>query len=419
VTIDEALHRIVRGHWILILLSVYLPVALAVAYVERSPELYEAVGRVQLGSDLAASNVQADASSERALGIATSPGVVRRALDKAGVKADAGTFAKDHVDVRRVGVSPVIEIAISDPSPERAATMARSITDDVLEFSNAGDRATESATLKSLDDSITKLSKSRDDLIPKLATATPNNVIKLQAEINAVQSTLTEQQRQRSELALATVSRSSAVLLDAARAPTVPMPRKTAQIGVLAGLLGLLAGLGMAAARETVRPTLHSPRAISYAVNAPVLGHVPGRDTTAPSFVRATGKAADRIALIALGHGATKAMLIPVRESDDVWARMIAEVLSPQGPATAHRLPSVVVDGQWVDPGPSPAGVILSPTRIKASELQHVQELLGALGWPVLGLLTYEPTRRSWRKDFPLPTLQASDSRVESAERRA
>lgn len=415
-TIDEALHRIVRGHWILILLCVYLPVAGAVAYVQRSPELYEAVGRVQLGSDLAASNVQADASSERALGIATSPGVVRRALDKAGVKADAGAFAKDHVDVRRVGVSPVIEIAVSDPSAERAATMARSITDDVLEFSNAGDRATESATLKALDDSITKLSKSRDDLIPRLATASPNNVLKLQAEINAIQSTLTEQQRQRSELALATVSRSSAVLLDAARAPTVPMPRKTAQIGVLAGLLGLLTGLGLAAARETIRPTLHTPRAISYAVNLPVVGHVPGRHTTTPAFVTATGKAADRIALIGLGHGATKTLLIPVRESDDVWARVIADVLSPHGGATNHRLPCVVVDGQWVDPGSSPAAVVLSPTRIKASELHHVQELLGALGWPVLGLLTYDPTRRSWRNDPSVPTLQPSRSHAVSAK---
>jgi capsular polysaccharide biosynthesis protein len=416
-TIDEALHRIVRGHWVLILLAVLLPVVLAVSYESRTPELYEAVGRVQLGSDLAASNVQADASSERALGIATSPGVVRRALDKAGLKADAGAFAKDHVDVRRVGVSPVIEIAISDASAQRAATIARSITDDVLEFSNAGDRETENATLKSLGDSIAQLSKSRDALIPKLATAAPNTVLKLQAEINAIQSTLTEYERQRSELALATVSRSSAVLLDAVREPTVPMPRKTAQVGVLAGLLGLLAGLGMAAARETVRPTLHSPRAISYAVNAPVVGHVPGRDTTAPGFVTATGKSADRIALIALGHGVTKTLLIPVRESDDVWARMIADVLSPHGAATSHRLPCVVVDGQWVDPGPTPAAVVLSPTRIRASELHHVQELLGALGWPVLGLLTYEPTRRSWRNDPPVPTLRPSRSHAESAKR--
>jgi hypothetical protein len=72
-----------------------------------------------------------------------------------------------------------------------------------------------------------------------------------------------------------------------------------------------------------------------------------------------------------------------------------------------------------VDPGPSPAAVVLSPTRIKAHELHHVQELLGALGWPVLGLLTYEPTRRSWRNDPPQPTLRPSRSHAESAKRQS
>jgi capsular polysaccharide biosynthesis protein len=402
-TIDEALHRIVRGHWVLILLCIYLPVAAAVTYEARSPLLYEAVGRVQLGSNLAASTVEADATSERALGIATSPGVVRRALDKARVTADAGAFAQDHVDVRRVGVSPVIEIAVSDPSPQRAAVMARSITEDVIEFSNAGDRGVESQTLSSLNESIRQLATSRDTLISALATASPSTVLKLQAEITAIQSTITENERQRSELALATVSRSSAVLLDQPSVPTVPLPRKTAQIGVLAGLLGLLVGLGLAAAREAVRPTLRSQRAISYVVEAPAIGHIPGRDTGARSFETATGKIADLMALIGAGHGATKALLIPVRQSDDVWARMIAEVLGPHDAASTHRLPCAVLDGNWVDPGPSPAAVILSPTKIQASELQPVRELLESLGWPVLGLVTYDPTRRSLRDDTLRP----------------
>jgi len=418
-TIDEALHRIVRGHWFLILVCILLPMSVAAGLETRSPSLYEAVGRVQLGSDLAASNVQADASSERALGIATSPGVVRKALDKAGVSADAQAFAKDHVDVRRVGVSPVIEIAITDTSAPRAATMAESITQDVLEFSNAGDRQNEDATLKSLDDSIDKLVKNRDALIPKLGDASPNNVIRLQAEINAIQSTLTEYQRQRSELALATVARSNAVLLDGVRIPTQPLPKRTAQVAVLAGLLGLLAGLGLAAARETLRPTLHSQRAIAYAVDAPALGHIPGRDTNAPAFVRATGQVADRVALIALTHKASKALLVPVREADDVWARMIAQVMSPQGVATAHRLECVVLDGEWVDPGPSPAAVIVSPTRIRAQELHHVRELLGSLGWPVIGLVTYDQPRRSLRTDPQVPTRRRRRSMAESAKTRA
>ena len=100
------------------------------------------------------------------------------------------------------------------------------------------------------------------------------------------------------------------------------------------------------------------------------------------------------------------------------WARMIADVISPHGGGTTHRLPCVVVDGQWVDPGPTPAAVVLSPTRIRASELHHVQELLGALGWPVLGLLTYEPTKRSWRNDPSTPVLQSARAHLEPAKQK-
>ena len=91
-TIDEAFHRILRGHWLIILSCIVLPLSAAVLLGRSDADLYEAVARVQMGRDLAASNVQADATSQRVLGIATSPGVVRVALDKAGVPADVTGF---------------------------------------------------------------------------------------------------------------------------------------------------------------------------------------------------------------------------------------------------------------------------------------------------------------------------------------
>ena len=116
-TIDEAFHRILRGHWLIILSCIVVPLSAAVLLGRSDADLYEAMARVQMGRDLAASNVQADATSQRVLGIATSPGVVRAALDKAGLQADVAGFAANHIDVRRVGVSPVMEIAVTDTSP--------------------------------------------------------------------------------------------------------------------------------------------------------------------------------------------------------------------------------------------------------------------------------------------------------------
>jgi len=116
-TIDEAVHRVVRGHWLLIAICLLLPVAAVFYLGSKQPPMYEAVGRLQFGTALASSNVQADAASTRALGIVTSPGVVERALVDGGLDVDPVQFAIDHIDIRRIGVSPVIEVAVSPEEP--------------------------------------------------------------------------------------------------------------------------------------------------------------------------------------------------------------------------------------------------------------------------------------------------------------
>lgn len=398
-TIDEAVHRILRSHWILILSCVLLPMLVALGIAAVTPAQYEAVGRIQLGGDLAASNVQADASSERALGIATSPGVVRTALESAGLSEDPVKFANDHVDVRRVGVSPVVEIAVTDSSPTRAATMARSITSDVIEFSNAGARQPEVQKIASLDTAIKQLTTQRDALIPKLAKASQGEVLSIQARLDAMQATLTEYQQQRAQLELTAATRTNAVLLDKARTPTVPLPSDAVQRAALAGLLGLLAGLGLAAARESMRPTLHDPQAIGYALDAPVIGHIPGRDTTSPGMLAATDRVADRIALLGRPHSADKVMLVPVRAKDDVWVSVLGRMLGRRDEQNAHRLECAVLEAHWVDPGEHPVAVLLSPSRIRVRDLRPAEELLASVGWPLIGIVTYDPTRRSFTAD--------------------
>ena len=103
-TIDEAFGRVIRGHWIVILLCIVAPYGVVTYLGQGEADVYEAVARVQMGTELAASNIQADATSQRVLGIATSPGVVGAARDKARVKGDAADFAAHNIDVRRVGV---------------------------------------------------------------------------------------------------------------------------------------------------------------------------------------------------------------------------------------------------------------------------------------------------------------------------
>src|SRR5450631_559132 len=127
-TIDEAFHRVVRGHWLLIAICVVLPVAAVLYLGGKQPLTYEAVGRVEIGTTLASSNVEADALSNRALGIVTSPGVVQRALLTGSLKVDPVQFAIDHISIKRIGVSPVIEVVVTQSNPVRAAVIAASLT---------------------------------------------------------------------------------------------------------------------------------------------------------------------------------------------------------------------------------------------------------------------------------------------------
>jgi capsular polysaccharide biosynthesis protein len=399
-TIDEAFHRVVRGHRLLIAICLVLPVAAVFYLGSKQPVMYQAVGRVEIGTTLASSNVEADALSNRALGIVTSPGVVERALVASGLNIDPVQFAIDHIAVNRIGVSPVIDVTVTQESPVRAALIAESLTNQLLDFANAGGRNATTGRIETLSSTILSLTRQRDALIPHLATATPGGVYSLQAQINAIQTTLADDLRQRSDLVVASASMSSTLLLDAVATPSVPLPQGTKQMAALAALLGLIGGLGIAAVLETLLPTLRNPKAISYAMGAPMIGHVPFSDLQTPSRSAAMNPIADRMALLGLRYGSSRAMLLSVRKADQSRAGEMAEALGVnRDNETSHRLQCAALNGRWREPGDNPAIVIFSPAKVRARELRPVQELIESVDWPLLGVVTYDRPRwltRRW-----------------------
>ncbi len=413
-TIDEALHRVVRRHWLLILACVILPVIGSVMWVNRQPPEYEAVARVQMGTELAASNVQADAMSERALGIATSPGVVGIALGKAGISTDPAKYADEHITVRRVGVSPVLEIAVTDDSPAAATAVAKSITGDVISFNNEAGQQAVAKRQNQLQKNISDLEKQRNKLIPQLTNAQPGDVLAIQAQLTGLMTTQTEYERQLSDLFLSTSATQQAILLDPVRKPVTPLPSEVAQQAVLAGLIGLFLGLGLASLREAVRPSLRSPRAIAYTLDAPHLGEIPSSDLDTPRSRAVLGQIADRLTLHGRAQGAWKIFLVPVLDQDDVLSTLVARRLLPSSSETAHRMDCAVLDGRWVEPGPHPAAVLVTRRRVRARNLKQTTDLLESLGWPILGFITCDP-----RKDLPRPGHSGAARRRMEADVRA
>lgn len=396
-TIDEAFDRVVRGHWLLILICLVLPTAAALYLGGRAPAMYEAVGRVEMGTTLASSTVESDALSSRALGIVTSPGVVQRALLYAGLNVDPVQFAANDIAINTIGVSPVVEVTVTYQSPVRAARVAQSLTNQLLDFANAGGRDVATARIESLGTTIADLTAQRNALIPRLATASPGGVYSLQAQINALQTTLADDLRQSSDLVLASATMSEAVLLDPVQTPTVALPSGTAQTAGLAALLGLILGIGLAALLETMRPTLRNPKAISSALGAPEIGHVGSGDPLRPSNMDTFTPIADKMALLGLRHGSAKVMLLAVHKSDQARAAELAQVLGAnKKDEMNHRLQCAALNGQWREPGEHPAIVIFSPAKVRARELRPVHEMLESVDWPLLGVVTYD--RPSWSK---------------------
>jgi capsular polysaccharide biosynthesis protein len=400
-TIDEAFGRVIRGHWLVILLCVLVPFG-AAWYIGRSqPNEYEAVARIQMGSDLAASNVQADATSQRVLGIATSPGVVRVALDKGGLQTDVAAFAANNIDVRRVGVSPVMEIAVTDTSPHRAAVIATSLTQDVIEFTNVGDQPAVVKRRSEVQHQLDVLGRQRDQLVKRLARAAPGDVLAIQAQLSALTTSQAELERQLSDLDLATVSTSRAVLLDPVREPTIPLPAHIYQRAILIALLGALFGVGLAAVLEAFRPRLPTPRAVARTLGVPHIGYLPHRDLS-PGTLGAAGPVADRLALLARRYDATQLLLVLVDAREEEWARSLAPLLGPTDGRTDHRLPVSVLGREWTDPGERPVLVVLSPDQVSSGALDRTRAMVEALGWPVVGLVSYpHGHRHHW---LPRPT---------------
>lgn len=395
--IDEAFQRIVRQHWLLVIGPAIVFSLLGAAQAVDRPPQYAATSRVQVGTSLASSQVQADAASARALGLATSPGVVQRALTSAQVAADPTTFAAQNISVGRVGVSPIVTLTVTWKNRKQATDLAESITDQVLAFSNESGYHAETQRIQDLDTSIASLQKSRDDLVPRLQN--PQKAIVVQAQIGAIDTTLQDDLRQRSDLIVAAASRSSSVLIDAAH--TVPVSAGAIKSAALGLLAGLAIGLGLAALLETIRPRLKGAGLIARTLQTTVLGHLDGQRQRVP-WHEAMRPIIERVQLLGRACGATHLLLLPVDLDDEIGAGLVAEALGKVEPDGSGSVLSCCLPGEeWDLPGRTLAVVIFSPVVVTPSQLEVTRTLVATLGRPVIGVVTYVGDVAGWATAAP------------------
>jgi capsular polysaccharide biosynthesis protein len=400
-TIDELLHRIVRGHWIVIMVCLVLPVAFTVLLQTRVEPRYVATVRLQVSASAPTSAFEADALGSRVIALATTSILVRRALSEAELDPGAAeSTARHDVSSRRLGQSTVVELSISRGARDEARRLVASLAKVVSDFMNDANHARIEEALaainRQLADAKDALSAATSRLRAEGGVPRPD----LQADVDAAQATVGQLSVTKGSMLLADSTRDQVVVIDGDRPDVVAAPSSLLPRTALAVLLGLLLGIAAAVVIETLRPRLAGTRSLARRFEAPVLGQAGQRPA---ALVNAMSLAARR-------QGRDTVVLLGVDDRDDEVAhRLLTKISDPSlrdsqvvpastqahapgsganGTArTLHRLRFTDLTGV----GPVDelgAGVVLvSSDAPRQRDVDTVEDILRTTRWPVLGVV--------------------------------
>ena len=411
-TIEEMFRRIVRAHLGIILVCMLLPVAAAIAFQSSKPAVSLASVRLQVVSGAPRSATEAEGISGRVLALATTPSLLGASLQEARAQRDVAEFAAAHVAAQRLGESSIVELSVTDKDPIAAGQIVAALAERVATFMNNGDRAAFNAALAKVDKQVADATANRDKLVLQLkGIADVNARADLQTQIQSAGQLVSQLSTQRASLAIADANRDIVVPVGT-KAEISQVRSSLLPQAALALLLGLILGLTAAAILETMHPRVASVRALAHLLQAPVLG----KSSEDISSLRNT------MALAARRQGVDAVVLMGADESDaDTVSQLLfalsgfssapyrAMSPSPGGMEDAGE-PSVLdLDAPFANvrftglSAVSPqdemtAGVVVvSGGTVLLRRLDDLDDVLKAVRWPVLGIVSGPSKRRFGR----------------------
>ena len=216
-----------------------------------------------------------------------------------------GGFIGTDIAVSGLGSSQVIDLTVTDRSPQVAQKVSRVLAAEVVGSINNVGQSGLRAALTANDQEIVRLSQRRAVMAGQSA-AQPRNQ-QLQAQLAGLDQVIANFTGDRSRLLIQAGTLGLATVIDERPSQSRPESKAAVQKLGLAGLLGLVAGILIASIAETVRPTVPGARRVSLAAGraragpAERRGHERGahsgrrRDGTAvPVGGRARGSQHDR-----------------------------------------------------------------------------------------------------------------------------
>ena len=358
----EAAQRLL-WHFKLLLVCAGIGLLIPFLLSQQKAPTYQASMRILVSGGAADAPVTADTVAA----IATSPTLLREALNSVGADRDARSFTDDVV-VRAVGGSGAIDLAITDRDPVVAALVANALTVDVT---------------------------------------------RVMRESNLVEYPL------------------PLVVHNAGPSTTSEVAPTRVQDIVFGGLLGLVLGVVAAALLEAYNPTVIGKRAIAAELQAPVLAVLPSVRATPTSRelpwlrwqlgAQATRSGVATVELTAAGPALDleplSLALLDAAPPKPGVARGKARSRRRSGATTTVTIEPQTNGGArhedgTVHPSNSPVSglkirvldqtdrlsfhangsagiVVVTPTVVKRTEMDSAKDLLSLTGWPAVGVIAY------------------------------
>jgi len=424
---DEVAARLLRQYWALLLICVLVPLVVVSVIVARQPAAYSANARIITSSEVPASAAVADAMVSQVQGIATGQTAASQALRAAGVRRNLGAFIAS-ISVAGVGTSQVVNLTVTDPSPKAAQQLTRALADQVVSGLNKVGVSGMSKALTVIDADLVQLTENRA-LLAARAAASPQNQ-QLQAKLAGLDQVIANFTGDRARLLIQASTAGLASVIDEPGLPLHAESKALPQKLALAGLLGLVIGILLAAIAELIRPTLPGSQRVSRRLEVPMLGRLIDPDLRAehePDFaslvlrVRLAASHADvsTVALVDVDVDGERDLAELARELEHALAPaphhhrsaagapMATDNLNGNGDATsgsgspgttlvmdklaAVRSPVLRVCAMaqmqsCAEPGPVGILVLSGPVA-RVSRISALVGLATSSGWPILGVV--------------------------------
>jgi capsular polysaccharide biosynthesis protein len=418
--LNEVISRILGRHRKLIaalILTGFL--ASFLLHLNDAPQ-YSATARLVLDTSDPTNQAQSAVIADTARAIATGPSLVQGALAEVGARRNVTDVARDNIDVQALGSSGVVQLSVVDPDPSVAVALANAVADAVIKARVQVTAGQAARVVRDLDQQTSQLQKQIEELDGKIDGLRPSasgpranvgqkELDRLLRQRDILIQRVTQVQTERANVEGTRALRPEAAILDPARLPAQEVPGRRLPDLALGGLLGLLLGIGIAAVIESLRPTLVGRTAIARGIEAPVLAELAGpperrghRHGWDPADV---AEAAMHVELVAVAAGVQQIQLMALDRQADISnlvqilgdSLKTATVQHADTPSARRRRtgsrPALESSAPHKDDGR--IGLILvAPTVVKLADLDPVKEFLAISGWPLLGVIVYQPLRR-------------------------